>query len=228
MDSIETMTRKENGCTAALARIRRGAADVNALSADTAHSEGFKSEVRTKTVAKMREDLAELRILAANAKAQRVFWQDRALLMSLQRFDPDAGVDAQIRVNYRAELAAMPLPLLSLTMKSAMDDAKAKPTAPAVLARVWACVQAGRAAAAGRLPDWSSIEIPDQRDVLAKIDVTAAALAEGELVFGAVSGAPLTSMQRLTIGHSKPAATSRPSSPGRPDLPNYTSSRRTP
>ena len=216
MINFASLEKVSGGLKATLAGMKRRIDELNGkidrFASDKTRSQSYVAEnikaEREKLLPAFDKDLASMREIAANVEAQEEFWASRPLLLSRIPFDSDPATDAQIRMRYVGELAAMDLPLLSLTMKNALSDGN--------LALVWACVLAGRAAGAGTLPDWSAIEIPDQAAALALIDGCDASLAEAELIVEGARGLSMDPLRKLTLGRRmQPNAPTQHNSPGR-------------
>jgi hypothetical protein len=216
MISLASLQKVSGGLKAIVAGMRN---TINALNnkidqfnADSNRSQSYISEnvkaEREKILPKFDQDLASMRETVANAESHREFWSSRPLLLSRIPFDSNPAVDAQIRLRYAGELAAMDQPLLVLTQKNALVDGD--------LALVWACEMACRAAGYGRLLDISRVDIPGQAEALALIDACDASLAEAELIVAGASGLSMDPGRKLSIGRRmQPNAPTAHNSPGR-------------
>ncbi len=220
MLSIQSLQKISGGLRSSVAALRSANDALNAkiaqFESDKTRSQSYVAEnvkaAREAALAKAQADLASMREAAQMAAAQAEFWSSRALLLSRIPFDPDPAVDALQRTRYAAELAAMDAPLLALTQKNAMDDGN--------LALVWACAMAARASGAGSLADLSAVEIPGQQHALDLITDCDAAIAEVDLLIGAMAGLNIDPVRKLTLGRriqSDPPVAHN--SPGRPVTP---------
>ncbi len=214
--SIESLTKVSNGAKSTVTGMQKVIEALNAkieqFESDKSRSQNFIAEQikaeREKILPALGANLTLIREATAVAEAQREFWSSRALLMSRQRFSDDDTVNELTRLRLAGELAVMDLPLLTLTMKNAMADGS--------LALVWSCIVAGRNAAAGSLPDWSGIAIPQQAQALALIDSCDASLAEAEMIVAGASGLSMDPVRKLTFAHRmNPNAPTKHNSAGR-------------
>jgi hypothetical protein len=186
---------------------------IEQFESDKTRSQSFVAEnikaARDEAMPGMLKNLASMREAAEVAGAQVEFWASPALLLSQIPFDPDAATDAVIRTRYAVELAAMDLPLLTLTQKNALADGN--------LALVWACAMAARASGVGALADLSAVQIPQQAEALALIVDCDAALAEAELIIAAMSGQSVDPVRKLELARRmQPLRPEAHNSPNRP------------
>ncbi len=219
MLTIQSLQKVAGGLKASVAAIHKIndalSAKVERFESDKTRSQSYVAEnikaAREEAMPGMHKELATMRETAATAKAQREFWASRQLLLSRIPFNADPAVDALLRTRYATELAAMDLPLLSLTQKNALADGN--------LALVWACAMAARTSGAGALANLGAVEIPGQSEALALIDSCDASLAEAEMLVAAMSGQTMDPARKLTLARRmQPNQPTTHNSPGRPAI----------
>lgn len=216
MYSKGTLTKMRDGCAGKVANARRANESVNRkveqFESDSSRSANWKSE----EIKKAREaalpapagDLQAIRDVVESLKPHRELWANTELLLSRARFFDDDTADALTKLRLAGELASYPLPLLIAVMRDAILEKD--------FALVWACVVAGRKAAVGDLPDWSHLQVPDQREALLLIDGCDALLAEMEMIVSAIGGMSMSPAQKLTLARRMSPQPTRHNSPGRP------------
>jgi hypothetical protein len=217
MLSLQSLQKISGGLKATVAAMHKVNDALNSKIAqyesDKTKSQSYIAEnikaARDEAMPKLRADLASMHKAAEVAGAQVEFWASGPLLLSRLPFDSDPAVDALLRTRYAVELAAMDPALLALTHKNALADGN--------LALVWACAMAARTSGVGALADLSAIVIPGQQEALDAIVECDSALAEAELIVGAMNGQSVDPVRKLELARRmQPNRPTTHNSPGRP------------
>ncbi|CAG9932211.1 hypothetical protein [Candidatus Nitrotoga arctica] len=157
---------------------------------------------REKALPAITAELKTIMTMADTSSAHQRFWENRPLLLSLQKFDEDDAKDAQIRIYHAAELASSSLPLLGLMLENARSDKN--------LALIYQCwrVGQGRSSEAGFVDSvdlaLDGIEIPGQAISLSAIATCISNRSYAEMIWSAAgSGRSADPVRRLTVARQQ-------------------------
>lgn len=173
--------------------------EITRIRADAGTHEAYRKEqivkARERLLPRIRTIERETAERAALIKHELQYWKgaEGALFqMSVRRFDKDAGVDAQIRAQRRAEFAAMPEPILKLHAESAR--------ARGDLADLYMAHQASITREFEEPISIEDVVIPGQAEALGMIAATDGYAAEVQLEAAEVNGTPTSSREKLELG----------------------------
>lgn len=201
IETLKNIQRGQNANVTKLTAINEALnAEVTRYEADTTRSQAFVAEqikaAREKALPTAQKLFDTIRDTAKATKPQLQFWNDRTFLLSQQRFESDPAQDALVRAATAATLDRMPLPLLTTTCVSAVEDGN--------LALAWECQVTSSKQNVDQ--DLSALAIPDQAVALAAIhDIVSVAPAAAELAMGAIEGRSIDPIRKLTLGRAMSA-----------------------
>jgi hypothetical protein len=199
MQTLATLHKMRDGsrreaaeAKAVLARLQR---DIEKIATEAGKHEAYRDEkiaaAREKARVEIRKVYQQVAERATISKQELRYWGDSSFLMSMQRFDKDPAVDAQIRAQRMAELNAMPEPVLKLHAEAARGRGE--------LAELWLAHLASVNREFKEPITFDGVEIPQRRDALTAIAAIDGYAAEIELCEADAKGAPATGGEKLTL-----------------------------
>ncbi|RFC37759.1 MAG: hypothetical protein DID92_2727743058 [Candidatus Nitrotoga sp. SPKER] len=160
---------------------------------------------RAKEEPALTAELKTIMTMAEVSYAHKKFWENKPLLLSLQKFDEDAARDAQIRLCHASELGTISLPLLGLTFENARADRN--------LPLVYQCWRVGQARSTeASFTDsmnlaLNDLELPGQAASLAAISACVSNRAHGEMIWQvSVSGQRGDPVRKLNVARQQQAS----------------------
>lgn len=147
------------------------------------------------------ERLKALHASAKLARAQKMAWTSKALLLSMQPFRADAQTDALLRLRHAAEYASMDSKLLDLHAQVAMEEQNLPVIYQIFLASLKTHGTTSRVDV-----NLDSLVIPGQSEALEAIRAIEAMPARGELIAGQATAAGLTALRKMELGRQINAA----------------------
>lgn len=147
------------------------------------------------------ERLKALHQSAKVARAQKMAWESRPLLLSMQNFSENPQTDAVTRLRYANEFASMDAKLLDLRAQIAIEEQDLPVIYQLLLASLK--THAGPARVDINI---DAVTIPDQAEALEAIRAIEALPARGELIAGQATAAGLSSLRKMQLGREASAA----------------------
>nr|ART37179.1 D476 [uncultured bacterium] len=156
------------------------------------------------------ERLAALHASAKVARAQKVAWESRPLLLSMQNFSADRQTDSLMRLRHATEYASMNAALLDLHAQIALEEMDLPVLYQLYLASLKTHTTPQRVDV-----NIDAVTIPGQVEALQAIRDIEALPARGELIAGAATAAGLTALRKMELGRQANVANEPPPSSNR-------------
>jgi len=127
LEKVKELEAKSNAALATMGNIVNNlTARIDAYQADNSRSDAFKKEqiqrARDEAMPAFSEQNEIVTAISKEIYGQKEFYESKMLMLSQETFVDDPAKDAAIRANLGRELAAVPMELLRLAIKSAQAD----------------------------------------------------------------------------------------------------------
>jgi hypothetical protein len=171
------------------------------INSDKTRSEKWKEETIKHTRDQLSQPIAEkiqaIKEIAEEAAKNKPFWESVPFLLSIQSFNREPEKDAQIRLAYIHELKNMPLPLIDLALRNAIEEGN--------LPLIFQCWKAGLSAVTqNNTKDMINLSlegvvIPDQAEALEAISNCLKIWTNVETHKDAFFGITISPLKRLQL-----------------------------